>query len=56
MGQLEKLFDLNLSNKKRLVKLIECIEELKSLIRLDGGGCNLDCLPQGMGHWRSCPT
>ncbi|CAM6045698.1 unnamed protein product [Sphagnum compactum] len=50
MGRLEKLSALNLSNNKRLVKLPECIEEMKSLTRLDVSGCDLDCLPQGMGR------
>jgi hypothetical protein len=49
MGRFEELCDLNLSDNKRLVKLPECIEEMKSLISLDVGGCALDCLPQGMG-------
>ncbi len=31
MGQLEKLSELDLSNNKRLVKLPECIKEMKSL-------------------------
>jgi len=50
MGRLEKLSNLNLSNNKRIVKLPECIKEMKSLTRLDVGGCDLDCLPQGMGQ------
>jgi hypothetical protein len=48
MGRLEKLFDLNLSNNKRLMKLREGIEEMKSLIWLDVGGCDLDCVCQGI--------
>jgi len=47
---LGKLFDLNLSNNKRLVKVPQCIEEMKSLTSLDVGGCDLDCVPQGMGR------
>jgi len=46
---LEKLSDLNLRNNKRLVKLPECMKEMKSLTSLDVGGCDLDCLLQGMG-------
>ncbi len=49
MGRLEKLSHLDLSNK-RLVKLPECIEEMKSLTSLDVGGCDLDCLLQRMGQ------
>jgi Leucine-rich repeat (LRR) protein len=44
------LFDLNLSNNKRLVKLPECVEEMKSLTSLDIGGCDFDCVPEGMGR------
>jgi len=47
---LEKLHRLILKENKRLVKLRECIKEMKSLTRLDVGGCDLDCLPQGMGR------
>ncbi len=50
MGRLEKLCDLNLSNNKRLVKVPECIQEMKSLTSLHVGGCDLDCLPQRMGR------
>jgi Leucine-rich repeat (LRR) protein len=35
-----------------LVKLPECIEEMKSLRRLDVGGCDLDCVPEGMGRFK----
>jgi len=51
MGRLEKLFDLNLNNNKRLVKVPECIEEMKSLTCLDVGGCDLDCILEGMGRF-----
>jgi Leucine-rich repeat (LRR) protein len=49
---LEKLSILDLNNNKilvkLLVKLLECIEEMKSLTCLDVGECHLDCLPKGM--------
>ncbi len=32
------------------MKLLECIEQMKSLKSLDVGGCDLDCVPQGMGR------
>jgi Leucine-rich repeat (LRR) protein len=44
------LSHLDLSNNKNLVKLAKCIEKMKSLTWLDVGGCDLDCLPQGMGQ------
>ncbi|CAM6045704.1 unnamed protein product, partial [Sphagnum compactum] len=47
---LDHNYILNYINNKRLVKLPECIEEMKSLTSLDVGGCDLDCLPQGMGR------
>jgi hypothetical protein len=42
------LYTLILKNNKRLVKLLECIKEMKSLTCLDVSGCDLDCLPQGI--------
>ncbi|CAM6021307.1 unnamed protein product, partial [Sphagnum balticum] len=51
-----KLWDLNLSNNKRLVKLPECIEEMKSMTWLDVCGCDLDSLPQGMGRLEKLST
>jgi Leucine-rich repeat (LRR) protein len=39
-----------LKDNKRLVKVRECIQEMKSLTRLDVGGCDLDCVPEGMGR------
>jgi Leucine-rich repeat (LRR) protein len=44
------LSKLDLNNKKRLVKVQECIEKMKLLTSLDIGGCDLDCLLQGMGQ------
>ncbi len=32
------------------MKLLKCIEEMKSLTWLDVGGCDLNCLLQGMGQ------
>ncbi len=32
------------------MKLQECIKEIKLLTWLDVGGCDLDCLPQGVGQ------
>lgn len=49
MGQLEKLFELMLKDKKRLVNPPECIKKMKSLIMVDIGGCELDYLPKGVG-------
>jgi hypothetical protein len=54
MGQLDKLYKLILKDNKRLVKLLECIKEMRSLTRLDVSGCDLDCLPQGMGGLEKC--
>ncbi len=48
MVRLEKLSNLYLGNNKKLVKLLECIKEMKSLTRLHVSGCDLDGLPQGM--------
>jgi hypothetical protein len=50
MGQLEKLFELMLKDKKILVNPSKCVKKMKSLIMFDVGGCELDCLPQGMGR------
>ncbi len=49
MGQLEKLFELMLKDKKILVNPSKCVKKMKSLIMFDVGGCELDCLPKGMG-------
>jgi hypothetical protein len=49
MGQLEKLFELMLKDKKKLVNPPKCIKKMKSLIMVDVGGCELNCLPKGMG-------
>ncbi len=48
MGRLEKLSNLDLKNNKKLMKLRECIEKMKSTRHLDVGACDLDCLLQGM--------
>jgi hypothetical protein len=48
MGQLVKLYELMLKDDKRLVKLLNCIKEMKSLTWLDVGGCDLDKLLEGM--------
>ncbi len=32
------------------MKLLECIDEMKSLTTLDVSGCDLDCLPDGLGR------
>ncbi len=37
-------------NNKRLMKLRECIKEIKLLTWLDVGGCDMDFLPKGMGQ------
>ncbi|KAH8973018.1 hypothetical protein BDL97_01G023100 [Sphagnum fallax] len=50
MGQLDKLPDLNLSNNKKLVRVPKCSKEMTSLTKLDVGGCDLDCVAQGMGQ------
>ncbi len=39
MGQLEKMFELMLKDKKILVKSSKCIKKMKSLIMVDVGGC-----------------
>ncbi len=41
---------VDLEGHKRLVKLPKCIKEMKSLISLDVGGCDLDCVCQRMGR------
>ncbi len=46
--QLKNLFELMLKKTKKLVKLLKCIEEMKSLAWFDVSGCDLDCLPQGV--------
>jgi hypothetical protein len=38
------------------VKLPDYIDEMKSLTRLDVRGCDLDCLPQGMGRLEKLET
>jgi hypothetical protein len=43
------LYTLISKDNKRLVKLPNYIKAMKSLISLDVGGCDLGCLPQGMG-------
>ncbi len=50
MGQLEKLSHLDFNKNKKLLKVPECIKEMKSLTWLDVGGCDLDYRPQGMGR------
>jgi len=50
MGRLEKLYRLILEDNKRLVKLPEFMEAMKSLTWLDVRGCDLDCVPRGMGQ------
>ncbi len=47
---MEKLHTFILKDNKRLVKLLKWIQAMKSLTILDVGGCDLDCLPQGMGQ------
>jgi hypothetical protein len=48
------LYTLILKDNKRLVKLPECIKEMKSLTCLNVGGCDLDCLPKEWGDWKRC--
>ncbi len=47
---MEKLSNLDLSNNKRFVKLLECINEMKLFRSIDVGGCDVDCIPQRMGQ------
>ncbi|CAK9190689.1 unnamed protein product [Sphagnum troendelagicum] len=45
-----QMLDHNYILNHILVRLPECIKEMKSLTSLDVNRCDLDCLPQGMGR------
>ncbi len=51
---MEKLDTLILKDNKRLVKVPECIEEMKSLTRLDVVDVIWIVYMKEWGDWRSC--
>ncbi len=47
---ISKVVNLDLNNKKRLAKLLDCIDKMKLLTSVDVGGCDFDYLPPRMGR------